>query len=59
MNAAEKHLVDQLQHSLQLLTNRVAELEVRLNAHVDVVNELEGRYDEDILNKEKATCQSN
>ena len=31
MNAAEKHQVDQLQHNLQLLTNRLAELEKQLN----------------------------
>ena len=55
MTPGEKHLVDQLQNNLQRLTDRVAELEVRLNAHVDVVNELEGRYDDDILNKESNT----
>jgi chaperonin cofactor prefoldin len=55
MTPGEKHLVDQLQNNLQRLTDRVTELEVRLNAHVDVVNELEGRYDADILNKESNT----
>jgi chaperonin cofactor prefoldin len=47
--------IDRVQHNLNLLAARVADLEVRLNAHVDVVNELEGRYDDDILNKENNT----